>query len=454
MRHFRSFSAHLLGTLILSLAVLSPTGAAAAPAADFEHCFPETGNCITGRIREFWETNGGLEVFGYPTGPLTTMTVEGRSIQGQWFERERLELHPENTRPYDVLLGRLGVDRLAQLGRTPPPMGARDPQCQLFVDTNHSLCEPFRSYFISHGLNFDGGGVNAAESLGLFGFPLGEATMESNGGGPLVLTQWFERARMEYHPGNAQPYQVLLGLLGNDLKGVTASGAAPPVALPGGWLARLNAHRVAAGVPPVSEDPALSAAAAQHIAYMLANPDEYVHNETPGAPGFTAAGQQAAQQSNLFRAGPGFTAEAAVDGWIDSIAHRFGMLRPELTRTGFALDCDARGCAAAMNVLAAADGPAQPDGVVYPGDGQTGVSTGLISWQSGSFDPALAVSTASVHTAAGQDVPITVLPANGFFNIVTLKPGAPLAPATAYTVDLTITQAGASRHKVWTFRTK
>ena len=40
-----------------------------------------------------------------------------RPFQVQWFERNRLELHPENARPYDVLLGRLGADRLAQQGR-------------------------------------------------------------------------------------------------------------------------------------------------------------------------------------------------------------------------------------------------------------------------------------------------------------------------------------------------
>ena len=30
--------------------------------------------------------------------------------------------------------------------------------------------------------------------------------------------QWFERARMEYHSENPAEYQVLLGLLGNEIK--------------------------------------------------------------------------------------------------------------------------------------------------------------------------------------------------------------------------------------------
>src|SRR5262249_61554574 len=39
------------------------------------------------------------------------------SFQVQWFEGNRLELHPENQPPYDVLLGRLGGDRLPRPGR-------------------------------------------------------------------------------------------------------------------------------------------------------------------------------------------------------------------------------------------------------------------------------------------------------------------------------------------------
>src|SRR5262245_39975754 len=81
-----------------------------------QRCFPETGFCIRGRVREFWEQNGGLPIFGFPTGPQHEERVEGMPLQIQWFERNRLELHPENSRPYDVLLGRLGAERLLQQG--------------------------------------------------------------------------------------------------------------------------------------------------------------------------------------------------------------------------------------------------------------------------------------------------------------------------------------------------
>ncbi len=41
--------------------------------------------------------------------------------------------------------------------------------------------------------------------------------MERNSSGDTVLTQWFERARFEYHPDKPEPYKVLLGRLSADL---------------------------------------------------------------------------------------------------------------------------------------------------------------------------------------------------------------------------------------------
>ncbi len=114
---------------LFAVALLASLMATPGPARAAARCFPETGQCIDGRIREFWEQNGGLPVFGFPVAPQREEQVEGRPVQVQWFERNRLELHPENARPYDVLLGRLGVDRLNQQGRdwfTFPKGGEQD----------------------------------------------------------------------------------------------------------------------------------------------------------------------------------------------------------------------------------------------------------------------------------------------------------------------------------------
>src|SRR5262249_40113927 len=84
----------------------------AVPARAVDGCMYLNRHCISGRIREFWEQNGGLPVFGLPIGEEATETVENQSYRVQWFERFRLELHPEKSPPYDVLLGRMGAEYL------------------------------------------------------------------------------------------------------------------------------------------------------------------------------------------------------------------------------------------------------------------------------------------------------------------------------------------------------
>jgi hypothetical protein len=186
--------------------------------------FAETGQQVCGRLLEYWEQNGGLPVFGFPIGPQQAIDVEGKSVQAQWFERNRLELHPENPRPYDVLLGRLGADGLAAQNRDWqefPRAGAETPY--FFAETGQAIAPEFWGYWSSHGLEFDGAaGTSLQESLALFGLPISPAQVETNPtNGQRYLTQHFERARFEYHPENVgTPYTVLLGLLGRERTGI------------------------------------------------------------------------------------------------------------------------------------------------------------------------------------------------------------------------------------------
>src|ERR1044071_3102758 len=81
----------LLGLPFIALASFAAPPANAQAA---QRCFPETGQCISGPIRSYWEQNGGLPVFGYAIGPEQVETIEGRwSGPVQWFERDRLEDH-------------------------------------------------------------------------------------------------------------------------------------------------------------------------------------------------------------------------------------------------------------------------------------------------------------------------------------------------------------------------
>ena len=97
----------------------------------------------------------------------------------------------------------------------------------LIVQTGHAIAhEPFWRYWSSHGLEFDGPpGSAEAESLALFGLPLSEPALETNAAGDTVLTQWFERVRLEDHGVKG----VLLGLLGREVRETPQSAPVPPL---------------------------------------------------------------------------------------------------------------------------------------------------------------------------------------------------------------------------------
>ncbi|HET7035655.1 MAG TPA: glycoside hydrolase family 3 N-terminal domain-containing protein [Thermomicrobiaceae bacterium] len=72
--------------------------------------YPQTGHRLCFGFRAFWESHGGLAIYGYPiseefTDPATGLTV-------QYFERQRLEYHPDNPPEWQVEGGLLGVEIL------------------------------------------------------------------------------------------------------------------------------------------------------------------------------------------------------------------------------------------------------------------------------------------------------------------------------------------------------
>ena len=234
MLRFGKIVGFVFVALVLGLAATPP-----APAmAQNKRCFAEVPDCIEGRFAEYWQQNGGLPVFGFPISAARLENVGGAQVLVQTFERNRFELRPENPRPYDVLLGRLGDERLKQLGRDwqaePKAPTSSQAGCQFFAETGHLVCDAILRFWQSNGLNLDGrGGFTASESLALFGLPLTEARLETGSDGKQYLTQWFERARFELHP-EVGPNSVLLGLLGRETGGSQPAPPAPqpPVADP------------------------------------------------------------------------------------------------------------------------------------------------------------------------------------------------------------------------------
>lgn len=210
--------------LVLLLAPLPPIQAQDGPEP---LCFPETNQCLEGIFKLYWENYGSLMLFGYPIAPADSeFSVDtNRLVLAQWLERVRMESYPDNPAPYQILLGRLGDERLRQLGidwRTLPRERGPRAGCLWFPETGHNVCDQargtgFKTYWQTHGLR--GAGLTAFQrSLALFGYPLTEARVETNSSGDTVLTQWFERARFEWHPNNPTQYKVLLGHLGREVE--------------------------------------------------------------------------------------------------------------------------------------------------------------------------------------------------------------------------------------------
>ncbi|MFL5731827.1 MAG: hypothetical protein ACJ78Q_01400 [Chloroflexia bacterium] len=107
--------------------------------------------------------------------------------------------------------------------RVPDP---HNPNVTYFPLVGHTLRGGFRDYWRAHG------------GLAQFGYPLTEEFSEvSPTDGKAYVTQYFERARFEYHPENKPPYDVLLGLLGRTVtqgrEGETAFKRAPEQAAAG-----------------------------------------------------------------------------------------------------------------------------------------------------------------------------------------------------------------------------
>ncbi len=167
--------------------------------------FPETGHHLSGDLLDAWMNRGDFTIYGFP---ITDPVVEnGRIVQ--YFERARLELWPENTEnhPDWVVQGTLlGVWKAQQVRDRGPflpvVLQSYEPNDEFyfFEETRHTLANGFKKYWDEHG------------GVAVFGYPISEEFQEDG-----YNVQYFERARLEWHPENAgTEYEVLLGHLGRE----------------------------------------------------------------------------------------------------------------------------------------------------------------------------------------------------------------------------------------------
>jgi hypothetical protein len=180
----------IVGTVLLAIAPLSLQAQ-----SQREQYFPETGHTIRGEFLDFFNAHGALRIFGFPI--TEEFPLNGRTVQ--YFQRARMELHPENLPGQRVQLGLLGEE----LGKRTSAQPANGPDTyfqRYFPQTGHTAIYALLSFFDANG------GVE------ILGFPISEYGPE-NGKGRIV--QYFQRAKMEWYPELAPEQRVQLADLGS-----------------------------------------------------------------------------------------------------------------------------------------------------------------------------------------------------------------------------------------------
>lgn len=266
--------------------------------------------------------------------------------------------------------------------------------------------------------------------------------------------------------------RLLLGALAFALLPIL-SAAAPPAgqlastpASSSGWLAELNAWRANTGTSALTENTTFSAGDAAHALYMVQT-GQVTHYESTAYPQYTAAGDTAAKNSNIFVSSSTATIDVqSIDWWMGAPFHAMGMMDPRLTSTGFGSYRNAGyspwQMGAALNVGQGIGSPGTYP-VYFPGNG----STEPLTTYSGneSPDPTLACpgssglplfievggyvdTSVTVHTLVGNGTTLTncVIDSSNpnysgilkWRGAVMMFPQQPLQNGVTYTVALTV----------------
>jgi hypothetical protein len=224
--------------LALLLGGIGQVGAQAA-----SRYFAETNHTVSGAFLNYWNNNGGLAQQGYPiTEEYPEVNViDGKTYNTQYFQRARFEFHPEIAdQNFQVLLGLLGAEaflaRYHSINVALNPVIVPGTGSRFFPDTGHTVTGLFLKYWNEHG------------GLRQQGFPISEAFVENSlTDGRPYITQYFQRARFEFHPeiSNVNS-QVLLGLVGVEVyqRKVSGGPAPTPTQVAGGTNCSIGVHQV------------------------------------------------------------------------------------------------------------------------------------------------------------------------------------------------------------------
>ena len=184
--------------IVMAAVLISGVSAtyAQSPSNDCRY-FTETGHYVCDAFLGFYDTQGGLEIFGNPITEAFDDPALGLRVQ--YFQNTRMEWHPSNPPRYQVQLGLL-VDELGY--QFPPVHSDRIPTFNTnlrhyFPETMHVVEYSFLDFFKEKG------------RIDIFGYPRSEFMYEDG-----RIVQYFQRARMEWHPEITSGLQMRLTPLG------------------------------------------------------------------------------------------------------------------------------------------------------------------------------------------------------------------------------------------------
>jgi len=129
-----------LGELGEELGKKTPPGTAPGPNIYYQRFYPETGHTVAYAFLNFFDSNGGVAVFGYPISDYGLENGNGRIVQ--YFQRGKMEWYPELATEQRVQLADLGAihfDLLAAQGKLDPALKSPLPPPSKIGDVPVSL---------------------------------------------------------------------------------------------------------------------------------------------------------------------------------------------------------------------------------------------------------------------------------------------------------------------------
>ncbi len=200
--------------LLLIYLLASASSSSMAAAQPRSHHFAATGYTVAGTSLDYWTAHGGVPQLGLPISHtyMERNDADGNTYCVQYFERARLEYHPEQSDPkYRVMLGLVGVEAV----RIRYPHGISSP-------TNGDFSIPendndLLSYGAIHG------GVQG------LGYGITGTFDETEADGIQYGVQYYERARLERHSNE----MIVLGLVGSEVYRQKQDVADAPQCTPG-----------------------------------------------------------------------------------------------------------------------------------------------------------------------------------------------------------------------------